>query len=144
MFYMNVKEQIQQYLDSQSETKRKDMEALHKLMLKVLPKGKLWFFDGMDDKGKKVTNPNVGHGAYIIKYADGKTREFYQVGFSGNSTGISVFIMGIDDKKYLPSTFAKTIGKATVTGYCIKFKTLLYTNISQLEEAIRFGVKATT
>ena len=36
-----------------------------------------------------------------LKYADGTTREFYQIGLSANKTGISVYIMGIEDKKYL-------------------------------------------
>jgi hypothetical protein len=51
--------------------------------------------------------------------------------------------MGLDDKKYLPDTYGKTIGKASVTGYCIKFKTLKDVNIYILETAIRDGVKQT-
>lgn len=108
-----------------------------------MPNCKLWFLDGKDDKGKVVSNPNIGYGLQTIKYADGKTKEFYQIGISANTTGISVYIMGIDDKKYLPDTFEKTIGKASVTGYCIKFKTLKDINIDILETAIRDGVKRT-
>jgi hypothetical protein len=51
--------------------------------------------------------------------------------------------MGIEDKKYLPDTYGKTIGKASVTGYCIKFKTLKDINTDVLETAIRDGVKQT-
>ena len=51
--------------------------------------------------------------------------------------------MGIEDKKYLPETYGKTIGKASVTGYCIKFKTLKDINIDTLEAAIRDGVEQT-
>jgi hypothetical protein len=58
--------------------------------------------------------------------------------------GISVYIMGIQDKKYLPETYGKTIGKASVTGYCIKFKTLKDINIDILNAAIRDGVKQTS
>ena len=76
--------------------------------------------------------------------ADGKTKEFYQVGISANTTGISVYIMGIQDKKYLPETYGKIIGKASVTGYCIKFKTLEDINIEILETAIIDGVKQTS
>jgi len=141
---MNIQEQIKDYIDSQSDAKRADIEALHKHILKAFPKGKLWFLDGKDDKGKIVTNPNIGYGHLTIKYADGKTKEFYQVGISANTTGISVYIMGIQDKKYLPDTYGKTIGKASVTGYCIKFKTLKDINIDILEEAIRDGIKQTS
>ncbi|MBK8682533.1 MAG: DUF1801 domain-containing protein [Bacteroidetes bacterium] len=141
---MNIQDQIKEYIASQPETKRSDIETLHKRILKALPKCKLWFLDGKDDKGKIVTNPNIGYGLLIIKYADGKTKEFYQVGISANTTGISVYIMGIQDKKYLPETYGKTIGKASVTGYCIKFKSLEDINIEILDVAIRDGVEQTT
>ena len=140
---MNVKTQIKEYITSQPESKRSDMQALDKLILQVLPAGKLWFLDGKDDKGKIVANPNIGYGSYSIKYADGTTREFYQIGLSANTTGISVYVMGIEDKTYLAQTYGKKIGKASVTGYCIKFKALKDINIDILEAAIRYGIKAT-
>ena len=139
---MKVQEQIKEYITSQPEPKRSDMQALHLLTLQVLPKGKLWFLDGKDDKGKTVSNPNIGYGSYTIKYADGKTREFYQIGLSANTTGISVYVLGIDDKTYLAKTYGKKIGKASVTGYCIKFKTLKDIDIEILEAAIRYGSEA--
>ncbi|HEY5773529.1 MAG TPA: DUF1801 domain-containing protein [Chitinophagaceae bacterium] len=140
---MNVKEQIKQYITSQPEPKRSDMQELHQRILEVLPKGKLWFLDGKDDKGKTVSNPNAGYGSYTIKYADGTNREFYQIGLSANTTGISVYIMGIKDKKYLANTYGKNLGKASVTGYCIKFKTIKDINIDILQAAIRDGVEIT-
>ncbi|HRG33126.1 MAG: DUF1801 domain-containing protein [Saprospiraceae bacterium] len=141
---MKIQEQIKDYIASQPDSKRSDIETLHKRILKAFPKGKLWFLDGKDEKGKVVTNPNIGYGLLNIKYADGKTKEFYQVGISGNSTGISVYIMGIEDKKYLSETYGKTIGKASITGYCIKFKSLKDINIDILENAILDGVKQTS
>jgi hypothetical protein len=140
---MSIQEQIKNYIASQPDTKRSDIETLHKRILKAFPKCKLWFLDGKDNKGKIVSNPNIGYGLQTIKYADGKTKEFYQIGISANTTGISVYIMGIEDKKYLPDTYGKTIGKASVTGYCIKFKTLKDVNIDILETAILDGVKQT-
>jgi len=140
---MSIQEQIKKYIDSRPEPKRADMEALHQRILQTLPKCKLWFLDGKDDKGKIVSNPNIGYGHQIIKYADGKTKPFYQIGISANTTGISVYIMDIEDKKYLPETYGKTIGKASVTGYCIKFKTLQDIHIDILEAAIRDGVEQT-
>jgi hypothetical protein len=141
---MNIQEQIKKYIDSQPKPKRADIEILHKRILQALPKCKLWFLDGKDDNGKIVSNPNIGYGLQKLKYADGKTKEFYQIGISANTTGISVYIMGIEDKKYLTETYGKTLGKATVTGYCIKFKTLKDINIDILEAAILDGVKQTT
>ncbi len=138
---MSTQEQIKKYIASQPEPKRSDMQELHRLTLKVSPKCKLWFLDGKDSTGKIVSNPNIGYGSYTIKYADGKTREFYQIGISANTTGISVYIMGIADKTYLAKTYGNKLGKASVTGYCIKFKTLKDINIDILEAAIRYGLE---
>jgi len=140
---MNVQAQIKTYITSQPEPKRSDLQELHLHILQVLPKVKLWFLDGKDDKGKTVSNPNIGYGSYTIKYADGTTREFYQIGLSANTTGISVYILGIKDKTYLAKTYGKKLGKAGVTGYCIKFKTIKDINIDILQAAIRDGVKIT-
>lgn len=140
---MNVQEEIQKYLTSQPEPKRSEMEALHRLILGVMPACKLWFLDGKNSEGKIVSNPNIGYGLYTMKYADGATREFYQIGLCANKTGISVYIMGIEDKKYLAQAYGKELGKASVTGYCIRFKKLKEINIEVLEAAIRFGVEAT-
>ena len=138
---MNMHKQIKEYIASQPEPKRSDMQELHRNILEVMPKCKLWFLDGKDDKGRTVSNPNIGYGFQNIEYADGKTREFYQVGISANTTGISVYILGIKDKTYLARTYGKKLGKASVTGYCIKFKTLKDISIDILEAAIRHGVE---
>jgi hypothetical protein len=53
-----------------------------------------------------------------------------------------VYILGIEDKKYLNLTYGKEIGKANVTGYCIRFKTLKYINTDVLAAAIRYGFYA--
>jgi len=115
------------------------MQQLHDSILKMRSGCKLWFLDGKDDKGKVVSNPNIGYGNYTMRLAGGKTREFYQIGLSANKTGISVYIMGIEDKTFLPKTYGKELGKASVTGYCIRFKTLDDINADVLEAAIRFG-----
>ena len=139
---MNVQGQIREYITSQPEPKRHDMQELHRIILEIIPATKLWFLDGKNSENKTVSNPNIGYGLHTIKNADGKTREFYQIGISANKTGISVYILGIDDKTYLSKTYGNKIGKASVTGYCIKFKALKYINIDILEDAIRYGFEA--
>lgn len=141
---MNVQEQIKNYIASQPEPKRSDMQTLHTHILQTLPGCKLWFDDGKNSEGKVVSNPNIGYGYYTIKYADGKTKEFFQIGLSANKTGISVYILGIEDKTYLAQNYGKEIGKASVTGYCIRFNHLKDININILESAIRSGVELTS
>lgn len=136
---MNLEAQIKEYINNQPEPKRSEMQALHQLVLQIMPACKLWFLDGKDDKGKTVSNPNIGYGSCNIKYTDGTTREFYKIGLSANTTGISVYIMGIEDKTYLAKTYKEKLGKASVTGYCIKFKTLKDINIDILKAVIQYG-----
>ena len=139
---MKVQEQIEKYLASQSEPKRSDMRELHRLTLQVSPECRLWFFDGKDSENQTVSNPTIGYGLHTKKYANGKSREFFQIGVSGNKTGISVYVLGLKDRKYLAKTFGKKLGKASVTGYCIRFKALKDIDIDSLEAAIRCGLAA--
>jgi hypothetical protein len=141
---MSMDEQINEYIATQPEPKRSDMKELHRIILNVMPKCRLWFLDGKDDSGKIVSNPNIGYGTQTIKNANGKTREFYQIGISANTTGISVYILGIEDRKYLSQAYGKDLGKAKITGYCIKFKGLSDIRIETLKAAIQHGIDQTT
>ena len=109
-------------------------------MLAEFPGCRLWFSDGTNEVGKVVANPNIGYGAYTITYADGSSREFYRIGLSANTTGISVYVLGLDDKTYLARTYGASIGKATVTGYCIRFRRLSVIDADVLLAAIRDGM----
>jgi hypothetical protein len=85
---MTVQEQIEEYITSQPEPKRTDMQELHRLTLNTLPQCRLWFYNGKDSKNQAITNPTIGYGVHIIKYANGKTTEWFQIGISANKTGI--------------------------------------------------------
>lgn len=138
---MTIQQQIHDYINSQPEKKRNDMQELHHIILELMPECKLWFLDGKNSENKTVSNPNIGYGFYTIQYTDGKTRDFYQIGMSANTTGISIYIMNISDKNYLAKTYGEKIGKASVTGYCIKFKALKDINMEILKAAILDGLK---
>jgi len=138
---MTVQEQIKKYISGQPEPKRSNMEELHRIILQLLPECKYWFIDGKNSENKTISNPTIGYGFHTIKYSNGKTREFFQIGMCANKTGISIYILGIKDKTYLARTYGKKIGKASVTGYCIRFKTLKDIHIDILEEAMRYGIE---
>lgn len=140
---MTIQEQIQEYIASQPKPKCTDMQELHRIILELMPACKLWFLDGKNSENKTVSNPNIGYGLHTIQYVDGKTKDFYQIGMSANTTGISIYIFGIDDKTYLAKTYGEKIGKAAVTGYCIKFKTLRDINLEILQAALRDGASHT-
>jgi hypothetical protein len=138
---VTVDDQIKAYIATQPEPKRSDMEALHRTIVNLAPESRLWFLDGKDESGKTVSNPNIGYGVRTMSYADGRTREFYRVGVSANTSGISVYILGTPDKTYLARTYGKELGKASLTGYCIRFKTLDDINTDVLETALRDGLE---
>lgn len=137
---MTIADQIDAYIASQPAAKRADMTALHRMMLALVPDGRLWFLDGKDSAGKTVSNPNIGYGFHTMTYADGTHRDFYQIGLSANTAGISIYILGLDDKTYLSRSYGPAIGKAAVTGYCIRFKALKDIDIEVLKAAIRDGL----
>ncbi len=139
---MSVQLQIKNYISEQPEPKRSDMETLHRVIVEAIPACKLWFLDGKNSEKKTVSNPNIGYGFQTLKYADGKTRKFYQIGMSANTTGISIYFLGLKDKEHLARTYGKKLGKAKVTGYCIKFKTLKDIKIDILRAAIGYTTKA--
>jgi hypothetical protein len=68
---VNVEEQIKEYISSQPELKHSDMQALHGIILQLMPACKLWFLDGKNNENKTVSNPNIGYGCQTKKYADG-------------------------------------------------------------------------
>lgn len=138
---MNLHQKIEEYISSQPNAKQMDMRELHNTILNIMPSCKLWFLDGKNSAGKIISNPNIGYGIQTINYANGTEKEFYRIGLSANTTGISVYILGIEDKKFLAETYGEKLGKASVTGYCIKFKSLKDINLEILQEAIIFGYK---
>ena len=140
---MTVQEQIDRYLSEQAPAKRDELQDLHRRILAMSPDCALWLLDGRNADGKIVSNPNIGYGAQTISYADGETRDFYRIGLSANTTGISVYVMGLDDKAYLSETYGARLGKAKVTGYCVKFRRIAEVDLEVLEEMIGKHLAAT-
>ena len=139
---MNVQDEVDEFVAGLPEPKRSEMQELQRALLEIAPGSRLWFFDGKNDQGKVVTNPSIGYGQRTLKYADGTTREFYRVGLSANKTGISVYIFGLYDNAYLAKTYGAKIGKAKVTGYCIRFTSLNGIDRRVLIDAMRHGMEA--
>jgi len=137
---MSTEAQIERYLADQPEPKRAELRALHQRIRRLAPNADLWFLDGRNEAGKVVSNPNIGYGTQTISYANGTSRDFYSIGLSANTTGISLYVMGIEDKSLLRETFGARLGKASITGYCIKFRSIADIDLETLEEVLRFGL----
>jgi len=133
---MTAQAQIDDYIAGQSPAKAAELRELHRRILAISPACQLSFLDGRNAEGKVVSNPNIGYGSAPIAYANGETRDFYQIGLSANTTGISVYVMGLADKSYLAATYGQKLGKAKVTGYCVKFRSLKDVDLGVLEAMI--------
>jgi hypothetical protein len=141
---METEGQIQQFILQQEIAKQQDLLSLHALMMSILPAGKLWMEDGKNEEGKVVTNPTIGYGQQTMLLAKGKSREMFQIGISSNTSGISIYLIGIRNKLDLTDQFGHKLGKAKVSGYCIKFKQLADLDLTVLEEVLRLGIKLTS
>lgn len=133
---MSVREQIDQYIAEQPPAKSQELRDLHRRILEISPNAQLWFLDGRNDDGKVVSNPNIGYGSATLSYADGGSRAFYRIGLSANTAGLSVYVMGLKDKTYLSQTYGSRLGKAKVTGYCIRFRSVRDVDLDVLEEVV--------
>ncbi len=144
---MTAHAQITAFLGGLDGQKGRDIQQLHALFTTALPDQSLSFSDGKNAEGKIVANPSIGYGVFTKSYADGSTKDSFRIGLSANSSGISVYIMTLDDKTHLTRTYGPTLGKAKVTGYCIMFKRAADIDLAVLEAAIRDGasrIDATT
>jgi hypothetical protein len=133
---MSVSEQIDRYIGDHSPAKSEELRALHRRVLEISPDAKLWFMDGRNDEGKIVSNPNIGYGSQTLRYATGASRAFYKIGLSANTSGISVYVMGLKNKNYLSETYGSRLGKAKITGYCIRFKSIKDVDLGVLDEVV--------
>jgi hypothetical protein len=138
---MSIEAQIEAYLAALPAPKADELRALHRRILQLAPDCRLWFLDGRNEAGKIIANPNIGYGHQVMRLAGGKSRDFYRIGLSANTTGISIYIIGLADKTYLAQTWGQRLGKASVTGYCIRFRTLTEIDLAVLDEIIRFGLE---
>jgi hypothetical protein len=137
---MNVHEQIDRYIADQPPAKGAELRDLQRRILAISPDAELWFLDGRNEDGKVVTNPNIGFGSQTLTYADGDTKAFYKIGLSANTAGISVYVMGLPDKTYLSKTYGPRLGKAKVTGYCIRFRSVKDVDLGVLDEVFADGM----
>ena len=138
---MSVREQIDGYIADQSPAKGEALRDLHRRILAISPGAELWFMDGRNDDGKVVSNPSIGYGLETLRYADGHSKAWYKIGLSANTSGISVYVMGLKTRTYLSETYGARLGKAKITGYCIKFKSIKDVDIDVLTEIVADALK---
>ncbi|OYU83260.1 MAG: hypothetical protein CFE24_12095 [Flavobacterium sp. BFFFF2] len=139
---MEITNQIEAYLNSQPEPKQTELRALDQRIHRLMPHCEQWFFDGKNDAGKQVTHPTIGYGNFTITYKDGHTKAIFRIGLLATTSGLAVYLMGYEDKKFLAATYGPTIGKAKVGTYGITFKSVNDIHLEVLDAAIQHRAEA--
>lgn len=88
---------IPTYLSSLNDAQRPDMQGLLQMVQTIFPNQQPTFFDGKNKEGKVLTNPSIGFGSYLHRYADGREAQMYRLGLSANSKGFSIYLLGLPD-----------------------------------------------
>ena len=114
------------HLALQGEPNQTELGKVRARVLSEFPDCRLWFDDGLNKGLRLVANPSICYGVLTTKYTNG--------------AGISVYVLGLRDKIDLVRTYGDVIGKASVTGYCIKFRRLSGISTDVLHAAIRHGM----
>lgn len=134
---MSTEEKISHHLTSLSSEKSIEFSRLYELIRSDLSGITVQYFDGKNEEGKVVTNPTIGFGKSRIHYAKGSFQDTFRIGICATSTGLSMYILGLEDKKFLQDFLGDRLGKAKITGYAISFKKMSEIDESVLRELIR-------
>ncbi len=138
---METKEQITSYLTTLPSHKGSELSELYQMILVKMGEPFLQFFDGKNEEGKVIANPTIGFGKCRLNYANGSFQDSFRLGISSNATGISIYITGLKDKNILQEKFGNRLGKAKITGYCVRFKKLGDLDKTVLAALISFAMK---
>lgn len=114
------------YLDTLEEPRRGEVETLHKLIRKTVPKFAPFMLGGI-----------IGYGKYHYKYASGREGDWFHIGLTSGKTGISVYVVAVDENGYLAEQAKAKLGKAIVGKSCIRFKKLADIDLAELTRLIK-------
>ena len=134
---MSTAEKISQHLATLSREKSAELSRLYHLIHEEMSTEDLHFFDGKNEQGKVIANPTIGFGQCRLTYSDGSFQDTFRLGISANSTGLSIHILGLKDKKFLTDFLGTRMGKAKITGYAIRFGKMRDIDEEVLRELVR-------
>lgn len=121
---------IKEYFEMLDPGRRKDLEALDKLIKKASPNLKPNFIYNMP-----------GYGSFKYKNYKKEIIDWPIVSAASQKNYISVYICSIVNGKYLAETYKDELGKVSVGKSCIRFKRLEDVDLSVLEKVIKLAAK---
>jgi hypothetical protein len=113
------------YIEAVDEPKRGELRQLDALIRRCLP--------GIEPR---VAGGMLGYGPFHYRYKSGHEGDAFRVGLAANKTGISVYVLAVDENGYLAEQGRERLGKANVGKSCIRFKRLSDIHVDVLEEVL--------
>jgi hypothetical protein len=120
----------EEYIEIVPELRKQDIQALHTLIKKTVPKLKPRILYGM-----------IGYGAYRYRYASGREGDWCLVALASQKNYISVYVSCAENGKYLAEIYKDKLPKASIGKSCIRFKALKDIDLSVFIEIIKKAEK---
>lgn len=130
MFKPTVAKTPEEYIAMIPEPRRQEIETLHALIQKTVPRLKPRILSGM-----------IGYGTYHYRYASGREGDWSLIALASQKNYISVYVCAMEKDSYLAETYKDKLPKASIGKSCIRFKKLSDIDLSVLMEIIKKAEK---
>jgi hypothetical protein len=121
---------IEDYLDQIDEPRKSEIQALHGLIRKAIPKLEPSIQSGM-----------IGYGTYHYKYASGREGDSPVVALASQKSYISVYVCAANPDGYVAEKNRAELAPASVGKSCIRFKKLADIDQKTLIKVIKEGAR---
>lgn len=118
------------YLAELPEPRKKDVVALHRLILKAAPKLKPFMLGGM-----------LGYGKYRYKSTSGREGDWAVLALANQKNYVSLYVCAVDGRKYVAEEFKKELPKASIGKSCVRIKKLADVDLKAVERMIKRAAK---
>lgn len=115
-----------EYLAAIDEPRRSDVVALHDLIVKTVPQLKPFILVGM-----------IGYGQYRYKSPSGREGDWSVLALASQKNYISLYVMCVEDGKYLAESYKEKLPKASIGKSCIRFKKLADVDLAVIKELLQ-------
>jgi hypothetical protein len=121
---------VAEYFAQIEEPRRGEVEAVHAMIAKAVPKLKPHMVAGM-----------IGYGSYRYRYANGKETDWPIVALASQKNYISVYVCASDGDQYVAERRKAELPKASIGKSCIRFKRLADIDLKTLESVVKEGAR---
>jgi hypothetical protein len=125
---------VAEFLASLPEERRATMTAIHKAILKTVPKQKPYVSAGM---GLGL----IGYGKYRYRSASGREGEWFLIGLAAGKAYYSLHICAAESDGYSVEKNAAKLGKVKTGRSCINFKRLEDLNLPEAMKLVKHAAK---